>query len=81
MATRRDMTEAQFKARAHANGFRLCMLGLETVGAPHTSIYGYSMVKKGGQWKVDRRHSLARAIQARDAYEAKQSAKAKAGVA
>lgn len=62
----RDMTEAQFKKAANAQGFGLGLLGLVDDSGHGWVSYGYIMHKPRGSWKVHRRASLVKAMRLRD---------------
>lgn len=72
----RDWTAKQFAAACARNGFTRGAFGLQIVSADgkNTTSYGYTLVKRRGEWFVHGRKSLARALKLRAADEARHGA-------
>lgn len=62
---RRDMSWREFCAAAKRNDFKPTPLGLSW----ETHIFGYRLRKRGSEWKVHHRESLASAIEKRRGLE------------
>ena len=73
----RDFTQAQFKAAAARNGFKLGPFGLETEPGPHGGWVSYGYFFQSKPFKILRRESLAQAIAKRE-FDKVQKAKADA---